>query len=251
MIDGLLYALAAPEMSVRRSAADALGRLSQVTPAVVEGLLHTLADAEMDVRSSAAKALGRLGQAIPAVVEGLLTTLSAPEWYVRSSAIEALKQAGHATPAVVEGLLTALADEQWDMRRSAVAALGKLQIKDEGEYSQLLIRLNRRLHSIDDDKRKHVLDAIRTLVNGRPLPGYHWTPLRQRMEQRRSMYAIAHWAILLIGVIMVALGLSYLDANTRCMQVLIVLGLLSGIAAGVLQVVGKSLRNPWEKEDHQ
>jgi hypothetical protein len=47
---------------------------------------------------------------------------------------------------------------------------------------------------------------------------------------------------------MLAFGLSNLHAENRLMQVITVLGGLVGIAAGVAQVIGNALRNPWENE---
>jgi hypothetical protein len=52
----------------------------------------------------------------------------------------------------------------------------------------------------------------------------------------------------IVPVVMLAFGLSNLHAENRLMQVITVLGGLVGIAAGVAQVIGNALRNPWENE---
>jgi len=277
-IEVLINALSAPEWFVRFSATEAIGQLGQTSPATVEALFNALSDSDVYVRSGAATALRQLRQG-----KVLLKALTDPNEYVHSSAAEVLVQLGHTTPAVkalikmfsspdlgvrvsvakvliqlgdttppiVQTLLSALSAPEPYVRDRAVEALGKLQIKNETEYRESLIRLNRLLHNVDDNVRRAALDTILILVDGRPLPGYHWISLRTRQERRRRLYAAAHWTILLVGMIMVALGLSYLDAETRLMQVITVLGGLIGIAAGLAQIVGKSLRNPWEKEDDQ
>lgn len=45
--------------------------------------------------------------------------------------------------------------------------------------------------------------------------------------------------------------LSYFDEEARLMQLITVLGGLVGIAAGLAQVAGKTLRNPWENEEQR
>ena len=250
VVEALLTTLTDTESTVRRTAAFVLGQLGQTTPAVVASLRAALTDADPNVRIVVGGALGELGKATPDMIKSLLHALTDTKFNIRVNAALALGRVGQATPAVIAGLLTALTDTEQLMRSCAVDALNKLQIKDEVHYQRLLIRLNRRLHSVDDHERQEALSAIRLLVNGRPLPGYRWVSLRAKRERRRRLYAAFHWALLLVGVVMVAFGLNYLGAETRLMQVLTVLGGLIGIAAGLAQIVGKSLRNPWDKKDH-
>jgi len=202
------------------------------------------------MRAASAYALGQIGETNSIVREVLGKALSDQDERVRAAAARALGKLGKTTPVLLDDLLTDLDNPRFSGRAEVAHFLGRLHI-EEAQLQYVLIRLNRCLHDENDDVRQEALIAIHNIVAGRPLPGYRWVPLRQRMEQRRRMYATLHWAILLIGVIMVAFALSYLDAETRLMQVITVLCGLISIAAGLAQVVGKSLHNPWEKEDHQ
>lgn len=92
------------------------------------------------------------------------------------------------------------------------------------------------------------LTAIRSQVEGRQLPGYRWVPLRQRRERRRRLAAALHWLLLLAGAVMAAWALAYLDEESLGMRTLLILFGLIGMGAGLAQIVGRPLRNPWDGE---
>ncbi|MEM7532948.1 MAG: HEAT repeat domain-containing protein [Chloroflexota bacterium] len=186
---------------VRQSAAYALGELGEASPTVVDALIQALKDSNHDVRRSASSALGELGEANPTVVDALIQALKDSNHDVRRSASSALGELGEASPAVVDALIQALKDsEDWRVRESATSALGQIKIEDDELYLRSLISLNRYLHDVDDDVRRTALEVIRTLTEGRQLPGYRWTPIRTRLQRRRwfGYGAIASVILLLV-----------------------------------------------------
>ena len=92
------------------------------------------------------------------------------------------------------------------------------------------------------------LTAIRAQVEGRQLPGYRWVPLRQRRERKRRFFAALHWFLLLAGAVMAAWALAYLDEESLGMRALLILFGLIGMGAGLAQIVGRPLCNPWDGE---
>lgn len=74
-IEGLLLLLQDTYPGVRRSAANALGRLGNASDDVVQQLLLLLKDSDGFVRESAADALGKLANASDNVVQQLLINI--------------------------------------------------------------------------------------------------------------------------------------------------------------------------------
>ncbi len=70
----------------------ALGRLGQVSEAVVSALLAALQDEDWPVRWRAAAALGQLGYTSPEVIRALCGRLDKQHTYVRDAAYVALWQ---------------------------------------------------------------------------------------------------------------------------------------------------------------
>jgi HEAT repeat protein len=85
-IPGLLKMVKDSDSSVRRSAADALGKIGSET--VISALIQLVEDSDSSVRRRTAKALGKIGSetAIPA----LLKLVKDSDSFVRRSAAEAL-----------------------------------------------------------------------------------------------------------------------------------------------------------------
>lgn len=119
--------------------------------------------------------------------------------------------------------------------------------------AQLLVGLSRQLHRWDDDQRQNALDVIDKQLEGRPLPGYRWTPIRERIERRRRLNQIRWWAMVICMMLLAALVMAYLsarlDANSLLVRFGAALALITGLAAGVAQVLGWTLRNPYEKHE--
>ncbi len=157
-IPALLQALNHEDSDVRRSAADALGKIGN--EAAVEALLQALNHEDSDVRRSAAYALGKIRN--EAAVEALLQALNDEDSDVRRSAAYALGKIGN--EAAVEALLQALNDEDSDVRRSTAYALGK--IRNEAAVEALLQALN----DEDSNVRRSAAYALGEIASSKFLP---------------------------------------------------------------------------------
>ena len=116
----LIKALAHQDVSVRKSAAEALGDVGDTR--AVEPLLLVLNDKDEDVRSSSARALGKIGDA--RAVVPLLAVLKEENRRVQKWAVSALGRIGDARAVVP--LLAVLKDEDSGVRTKAVEALGRI-----------------------------------------------------------------------------------------------------------------------------
>ena len=115
-IDTLAAGLRNSRSNVANAAANVIGEIGQHTrhnplgAAVVAALLAALQDADVSVRWTAAGALGPAAAGDPAVVAALLAALEDADDSVRSAAAGALGAAAAGDPAVVAALLAALQD---------------------------------------------------------------------------------------------------------------------------------------------
>jgi HEAT repeat protein len=89
-VEPLINALQDDHEWVRRSAAEALGRIDHVS--AVEALINALKDMDEQVRQKAAEALGEIGD--PRAIEPLIVALEDKDEKVRQSAAEALGKIG-------------------------------------------------------------------------------------------------------------------------------------------------------------
>ncbi|MEM7539932.1 MAG: hypothetical protein AAF639_47705 [Chloroflexota bacterium] len=92
--------------------------------------------------------------------------------------------------------------------------------------------------------------SIRTLTDGRQLPGYHWTPIRVRLQRQKRIRRIAFWTGMVALAVLVSLVagvfLMRVDANSYWAQVFAAVGALIGMVSGVTTVMGWVLRYPKE-----
>ncbi|MGB3191477.1 MAG: HEAT repeat domain-containing protein [Limnoraphis sp.] len=119
-VEALIAALNDSDSSVRRSAAQDLGKIGNAE--AVQPLIAALDDSDFVVRSSAASALGKIGN--PEAVEALMEALNYSNSDVRWFAAETLGKTGNAE--VVKHLISALDDSDSYVRRSAATALGHI-----------------------------------------------------------------------------------------------------------------------------
>lgn len=119
-VEPLLSALRESNADIRKSAAEALGKIGN--PRVIEPLIVVLSDLDSSVRYSAALALGKTGDA--RAFGPLITALSDINPLSRTSAAVALGEIGN--PRAVEQLIAALQDKFPSVRMGAAFALGRM-----------------------------------------------------------------------------------------------------------------------------
>ena len=258
----LLSTLGDSDGRVRQVAASSLGELGeaistglgQALEEVVSALVTALSDSDFDVRKAAAISLGQLGEAsgvAAQIAAALLRALGDSEVSVREAAAGSLGQLGNATEQVVSALVGALSDSEREVRSAATVSLSQLKIEDETQLCQVLIALNRRLHDRDDNVRRAALTAIRRLLDGRQIPGYHWVPIRERRERAKRRRILGYWVLgisMAVLVAWVAAGVTtYLSLDEFWVRFVGVLAALVALAAGGVQVLGYFRRPPWDR----
>ncbi|GEM_PF-2526234 len=191
VISALSNALNDNNGSVRRAATRSLGFLGQAgilgkLGQTESDLLQALKDKDDCVRMAAAVSLGNSGQADEKVLSALLQAFKDKYYWVRSAAAVSLGKLGQADEKVLSALLQALNDKDDWVRRATAESLGKLEIKDENVLRKVLHALNRCLYYDDSYVRNRALESIRKLLNGRPIPGYHWHSLEERENRRKQ-----------------------------------------------------------------
>ena len=159
-IPGLLKLVQHSDSSVRRRAADALGKIGD-SQAIPE-LLKLVEDSDSSVvRSSAADALGKIGdsQAIP----GLLKLVQHSDSSVRWRAADALGKIGDSQ--AIPGLLKVVEDSHYFVRRRAADALGKI-----GD-AQAIPGLLKLVQHSDSSVRSSAADALGKIGDSQAIPG--------------------------------------------------------------------------------
>ena len=91
-IDILIQQMRSPDKDVRRSVAEALGKIGPAAKEAVPALIEALKDPDIDVRRSVAEALGEIGPEAKGVVPALIEALKDQEAGVRSSVRMALEK---------------------------------------------------------------------------------------------------------------------------------------------------------------
>ena len=148
------------KMSVRASAAFALGNIHPSSKEIEKGLVRASADSEWRVRDLAVSAIGKAGLASDAVITTLLELLNDKEDLVRYSAISTLDQIRPPSDMVLEPLRLALKDEDVVMRASAASLLGNLQPSP----SEAVPDLESLLDDPAEEVQEAALDALKNIT---------------------------------------------------------------------------------------
>ena len=164
LLSRLVTALHDSDATVRRYAAQSLGRLGQASPEAVAALVAALHDSDDTVRLYAAQSLGQLGQASPEVVAALVAALHDSDNTVRRYAAQSLGQLGQASPEVVAALVAALHDSDATVRSYAAQSLGQL-----GQASpEAVAALVAALHDSDAAVRRYAAQSLGQLGQASP-----------------------------------------------------------------------------------
>jgi HEAT repeat protein len=103
-------------------------------------------------------------------------------------------------------LVGALGDSEWGVRQAAASSVGQL-----GQATpEVVAALNRNLHNSDRDVRKAAHGALSKLLDGKPLSGDEWVPLRKGQERPKRKLRRA--LLLLFALAMALVPLAYLLA---------------------------------------
>ena len=170
---------------------------------------------------------------------------------VRERAAMSLGRVGVGNEEVVRVLLEALHDADESVREGAAESLGLMEIKDTTQLRQVLIALNRCLYSSYIEESIAAQGSIRQLLDGRPIPGYHWVPLQKQQVQRLRFKRIVFWLSMIAIIVMIGLAaiwlLGILNSDGFPMRFLLVLAGIIVIVATVTQILGRTLHAPWEQ----
>ena len=148
-------------------------------------------------------------------------------------------------------LTARLADPDPNVQRAAANSLEKSRIPDEAALRPVLIALNHMLHDWDDLVRRSALEAVRKLLDGRPIPGSRWTPLAVRRARAQRLRRIGFWAGIIAATLVVTLGVAWLltgvDPNSLLGRFLLGITIVVALGSGLAQILGRVLRDPWDK----
>lgn len=125
-VSALTKALRDEYKDVRRSAAEALGKIGHKAAEAIPALIETICDEDEVVRCSAAETLGKIGPAAAEAVPALTEALCHGNDILRCNAAEALGKIGPAAAEAIPALEKALRDEDGRLRSNAAEALGKI-----------------------------------------------------------------------------------------------------------------------------
>lgn len=139
LVAALREALKDSEEMVRRSAAQALGRLGPSTASAQADLAKALKDAKPSVRQNAAWALGQLGKTS---VKHLGVALADSDRFVQRDAAQALANVAKDEPDAVRPMLVALARlcevNDSEVRRAALSALVKIVNAKDKDLAEII-----------------------------------------------------------------------------------------------------------------
>jgi HEAT repeat protein len=148
------------KMSVRASAAFALGSIHPSSQEIEKGLIKASGDSEWRVRDLAVSAIGKAGLASDAVIAAMIERLNDEEDLVRYSAISTLDQIRPPSDILLEPLRKALKDEDVVIRASAASLLGKLQPPP----SEAVPDLETLLDDPAEEVQEAALDALQSIT---------------------------------------------------------------------------------------
>jgi hypothetical protein len=259
VIHALLEALQRdPDPSVRYAAAGALERVGVGNEEAMRGLSGAWQyDPFFLVRYQASSNLGKVGEIDKNVKYEPLAVLfkhdpMKSKWHAEA---HRLAQEGAVHERVIRGLMKKAMKlnpdiSQQELQQTVIESLGRMKIKNQTQLRQVLVILNRLLHNWDSTVRGDALASIRRLLDGRPIPGYRWVPLRKRRARRLRLKRIAFWLCMTVVMVMIALAatwlLGILDPNGLPVRFLVILAGIVAFVAAIAQVLGRTLRDPWD-----
>ena len=148
VVNALIARLKDENASVRRAAAQSLGRLGDAR--AVTALIPVLSDSDAEVRATVIDALSNLED--PRAIDPIVALLKDPETDVRHNALNALAHWERGVPTAP--VIALLDDPDADVRREAVNLLDHLEARSAGPAIAKLI------HDPNADVRRNVVEAM-------------------------------------------------------------------------------------------
>jgi HEAT repeat protein len=202
-IPGLVKALNDGNSFIARIAAEALGRIG--SDSAIPGLVKALNHEDSDVRKSAAEALGKIDS--DSAIPGLVKALNHKDSLVRWVAAKALGKIG--SDSAIPELVKALNDENSFVRWVAAKALGK--IGSDSAISKLVKALSHE----DSSVRESVVEVLGKIDSDAAIPGL----IEALKDENSSAPRIAAEALGRIGSIAAIPGLvqtlNHKDSSVR------------------------------------
>lgn len=240
----LLPALECRGPMARSSIALALNRSEGGrTPLVLHELCEALASPYQDIRLAAATALSQSDDVgAPEVVHALTKAQEDEALEVRRVSAIALAQTGNVDLSVIRNLLSGLNHQDSTIRQKALENLKRIHPTQESQLIQILTLLVRRLHRGYLSSGDPTYGLISQLLNGRPLPGYRWAPIREREKQHRRRLQLAKVvgvaAVILLVAALWTAAQEELGADSRIMAFVAATAGLVALLGAVAEVLG-------------
>ncbi|KAF9354224.1 hypothetical protein BGX26_007948, partial [Mortierella sp. AD094] len=141
-IPGGVMELGSEDLSIRISAAIALGRVSDLPDSAITALTVALRDDSSDLRKQVAKALGSQLSLPEYAITALIASLNDSSSEVRKSAVEALCCKSPLPEYAIAALVSSLKDDDSEVRKTAVEVLGQNSPLHEYAIVALIVSLN-------------------------------------------------------------------------------------------------------------
>ncbi len=238
-------------LHVQVAAAKSLSLLGASNETVIQALIGARKDFDEILRRGAAESLGLLGVSSEPVIQALIDATHDRDYEVRVAAVQSLERLGGDSQIAVQALLDALRDFRSAVRKVAAESLGRVEIRNSKQLREILQALNRCLHDYDEVRRS-ALKSLQNLLNDRPFPDSHWVPLQKRRARHLRFKRAAFWlgtvAITMTICLATTWLLGTLAPDSFFMRFLAALIGITGLIAAVVQVLGRTLRDPWSRK---
>ena len=154
-----------------------------------------------------------------------------------------LGQVGVGNEAVVSALLEALHDADSDVRGVRQRAWGAWKSKRRFNCARCSWPSTVTYMIEDNEVRRAALVSIRQLLDGRPIPGYQWVPLRKRQARLRSL-SVSQFYRCCCFTSLSCSRVTLLDPNSLISRWVTWLSIL----ASIVSVIGVTLHDLWERK---
>lgn len=229
---------------VRSAAALALDASEENrTPQLAHELTEALTSQCRDIRLAAATALSQSKHLDnPEAVRALIKALSDENQEIRCLSAIALAQTGYTDLSVIRNLLASLDDQDSALRQKALETLKMVYPGHELRLVQILALLVKRLHARYLSSDDSTCGLISQLLNGRPLPGYRWVPIRERQNRRRRRLHVAIAVGVVAAILLVAplwtAAQELLGTDSRTVTFVAAAAGVVGLLAAVAEMLG-------------